>query len=249
MPRSVDDLPWLLPGDAFPSPEQALTDPDGLLAIGADLAPDTLLRAYRAGIFPWFSDQQPILWWSPDPRMVLFPAHMRCSRSLRKSLRRNPYRFSSDQAFARVIEACAGPRRGADGTWITTEMRDAYTRLHQLGHAHSVEVWLDGELCGGLYGIALGGAFFGESMFSLRPDTSKAALYWLSLMAGPLRLTMIDCQVSNPHLASLGASEIPRQRFITLLRGCLRDHPDRRWSHAPAPLAQYMHDYKLETTV
>lgn len=248
MPRSVDDLPWLAPGDRFPAPEQALDEPNGLLAIGGDLSSATLLAAYRAGIFPWFSDQQPILWWSPNPRMVLFPEQLHQSRSLKKRLRSTPFRFSIDQAFEQVIHACAADRDADGGTWITDGMRDAYIGLHHLGYAHSVEVWLDDQLCGGLYGISLGNAFFGESMFSRRSDASKAALVLLCRLSQPLRLGLIDCQVSNPHLASLGATEIPRSQFLSLIRAMPADANNLHWPHPPAPLAQYLHDYRLEQT-
>lgn len=246
MERSIDDLPWLLPGEPFPAAASALDDPNGLLAIGADLSPDTLLRAYRGGIFPWFSDDQPILWWSPDPRMVLLPEKLHCSRSLRKRLRNTAFEFSIDQAFPRVMSACAAPRDELGGSWITDEMHQAYCRLQQQGHAHSIEVWLDQALVGGLYGVSMGGVFFGESMFSRVSDASKAALTFLCLLADPLGIRLIDCQVSSDHLHSLGAREMPRARFLELLKQAASDEGSALAAHAPAPLAQYLQDYRLE---
>lgn len=223
---------WLDPQDPdapFPPVEHALREPDGLLAIGGDLAPARLLRAYRQGIFPWYSAGQPILWWSPDPRAVLFPDAVNVSRSLRKTLRRAPFEVSLDRAFDAVIAACAGPRPGADGTWITREMQAAYVELHRLGHAHSVEAW-DGEhLVGGLYGIAIGRAFFGESMFSLVPDASKVTFIHLVRQLQDWGFELVDCQVQTGHLARLGARPIARVEFLRLLaRACA--HPD-----IPAP--------------
>ena len=198
-------LPWLDPRDdsqPFPPPSRALTEPDGLLAAGGSLTPRRLLRAYRLGIFPWYSPGQPILWWSPNPRLVLFPECVRISRSLRKTIRKGLFAVTADTAFDQVIEACAGPRAGNPGTWITPEMHRAYGRLHRLGHAHSIETWRQGELAGGLNGVAVGRAFFGESMFSRASDASKVA---------------IDCQVRTAHLSSLGAVDIPRATFLQLL--------------------------------
>ncbi|MFQ5487940.1 MAG: leucyl/phenylalanyl-tRNA--protein transferase [Gammaproteobacteria bacterium] len=201
----------------FPDVSRALADPNGLLAVGGELSPECLVRAYRHGIFPWYSDNQPILWWSPDPRMVLFPDELRISRSLRKTLRRGQYRITLDQAFAQVIEACATQRQEDEGTWITAEMMAAYCQLHRQGLAHSVETWCDGELAGGLYGVAIGKVFFGESMFHRRRDASKVAFVSLVALLDAWDYGLIDCQVATEHLASLGAREIPRQRFIRLL--------------------------------
>ncbi|CAG0927813.1 MAG: Leucyl/phenylalanyl-tRNA--protein transferase [Rhodocyclaceae bacterium] len=203
-------IPWLQPGDPFPPVETALRRPNGLLCAGADLSPDRLLAAYRRGIFPWYSEGEPILWWSPDPRMVLLPEEVKISRSLMKALRRGAYEVRLDTAFAEVIRACAGPRRDQDGTWITPEMQQAYVRLHEMGHAHSVETWIDGTLAGGLYGIALGRAFYGESMFSRVTDASKIALAHLARYLERLGFAVIDCQMKTAHLASLGAREIRR---------------------------------------
>jgi len=211
-------IPWLDGDSPFPPLESARREPNGLLAVGGDLSPRRLLEAYRRGIFPWFSEGDPILWWSPDPRMVLFPEELKISRSLAKALRNRPYEISFDRDFEGVIRACAAPREGQPGTWITPDMRSAYARLHQLGYAHSVEVRVDGELAGGLYGVALGAAFFGESMFARVRDASKIALVHL---VGRLRAEgygMIDCQMRTGHLASLGAREIPRAQFARRLR-------------------------------
>ncbi len=211
-------IPWL-DGDApFPPLTSARKEPNGLLAVGGDLTPRRLLEAYRRGIFPWFSEGDPILWWSPDPRMVLIPAELKISRSLAKSLRNRRFEVRFDSDFASVIRACAAPRDGQPGTWITPEMRNAYLHLHRLGYAHSVETWIDGELAGGLYGVAMGAAFFGESMFSRARDASKIALVHLVRKLEADGYGMIDCQMRTEHLASLGAREIPRARFSRQLR-------------------------------
>lgn len=211
-------LTWLRPDQFdFPSPEQALDEPNGLLAAGGDLSPGRLLAAYRLGIFPWYEEGQPILWWSPHPRTVLLPDEIHISRSLRKTLRRGNYQVTADQCFAQVVEACAGPRAGASGTWITDAMLEAYCELHAMGYAHSIEVWQQGRLTGGLYGVAMGAAFFGESMFSRASNASKIALVHL---AGQLRswgFGIIDCQVETQHLLSMGARSIPRPEFQDLL--------------------------------
>ncbi len=197
----------------FPDPTEA--GPEGLLAAGGDLQPETLLAAYRQGIFPWYAAGEPILWWSPDPRMVLFPAEFHASRRLRRRMRRPDYRFSFDAAFADVIDACAHiPRRGETGTWILPEMIHAYTRLHALGYAHSLEVWQGDALVGGVYGVWLNGIFFAESMFSRVTDGSKMALCRLCEKACRENWKLIDCQFHTSHLASLGAREIPRREFL-----------------------------------
>ena len=206
-------IPWLESGDPFPALERALTEPDGLLAAGADLSPARLLTAYRGGIFPWYSAGQPLLWWSPDPRMVLFPAEFRMPRSLLKRLRRRDYEVRVDTAFETVMRACAAPRDDAAGTWITPDMIAAYCELHRLGHAHSVETWINGELAGGLYGIALGHAFYGESMFARIADASKIALAHLVRRLEQRQFGIIDCQMNTAHLARFGAREIPRREF------------------------------------
>jgi leucyl/phenylalanyl-tRNA---protein transferase len=216
----VRTITWLSPHDApewFPPPEQALEEPAGLLAAGGDLSPARLLAAYRRGIFPWYSPGQPVLWWSPDPRAVLFPEEFRLARSLAKTLRNGGFAASIDTDFTGVVDGCAAPRAASPGTWITSEMRAAYLRLHQLGHAHSIEVRRDGELAGGLYGVRLGRVFFGESMFSRERDASKAALAHLVALCRRNSLAVIDCQLPSRHLASLGARGIPRSQFQALL--------------------------------
>jgi leucyl/phenylalanyl-tRNA--protein transferase len=213
---------WLDPDDPdtrFPDVGLALTEPDGLLAIGGDLSVPRLLEAYRQGIFPWYGQGQPILWWSPDPRLVLFPEALRVSRSLRKTLRKGRFAVTMDTDFPAVINACAGPRDGEEGTWITRAMQVAYIRLHESGHAHSVECRLDGELVGGLYGVAIGRVFFGESMFARTSDASKVAFVWLVRQLQRWGFRLIDCQVHTGHLASLGACDISRQEFSRLLAG------------------------------
>ncbi len=188
-------------------------EPNGLLAAGGDLSVATLLDAYRHGIFPWFSDDDPILWWSPDPRMVMFPPEIRISRSLRKTMRSAKFEITADRAFAQVITACRSPREGQDGTWITDQMVSAYTELHQAGYAHSLETWIDGQLAGGLYGVAIGRAFFGESMFTRVDNASKIALVVLARQLEAWDFGIIDCQMRTDHLAMFGAREIPRTEF------------------------------------
>lgn len=213
------------PVDAFPDPARAERDPNGLLAIGGDLTPARLLSAYRRGIFPWYNHDQPILWWSPDPRLVLLPEALHVARSLRKRLRRGDYQLSLNQAFGAVIRGCAGDRADADGTWLSEAMIQAYVRLHQAGYAHSVEVWSGSELVGGLYGVRLGPVFFGESMFSHRSDASKCAMVLLCQLAREEQIQLIDCQVYTDHLASLGACEISRDAFTQRLDELLTDVP------------------------
>jgi leucyl/phenylalanyl-tRNA---protein transferase len=200
--------------DPFPPVERALPEPNGLLAAGGDLTAPRLLDAYRHGIFPWFNEDDPLLWWSPDPRMVLYPAEFRISRSLYKTLRDKVYEIRADTVFERVMKECAAPRGEEAGTWIHEEMIAAYCELHRLGFAHSVEAWRDGELAGGLYGVAIGRMFYGESMFSRRTDASKAALAHLAAQLRRWNFGMIDCQMNTPHLASLGARAIPRAEFV-----------------------------------
>ena len=205
------------PDTPFPPASMAETDPDGLLAIGGDLSETRLLNAYRAGIFPWFSENQPLLWWSPDPRTLLFPDRLHVSRSLRKTLRRKVFDVTFDTAFEQVIRHCAViPRAGQNGTWITNEMLKAYSSLHRQGHAHSVEVWHGGELAGGLYGVAIGAAFYGESMFSHRTDASKIALVKLVDKLAAAGFLFIDCQVVTGHLLSLGAETVDRTTFLRI---------------------------------
>lgn len=224
-------IPWLHGDEPFPPVSKALKSPNGLLCAGGDLAPGRLLEAYRHGIFPWYSQGDPILWWSPDPRMVLFPGELKVSRSLRKTLARRVFETRVDTAFRAVIEACAEPRGPRGGTWIVPEMIEAYVRLHELGFAHSVESWRDGELVGGLYGIELGRVFFGESMFARAPDASKVALAKLVERLRAAGCRVIDCQQATTHLASLGAREIPRKDFAQLLQDSIQYPPSaQRWS-------------------
>jgi len=213
-------LHWLDPRNPqqpFPPVHLAMRDPNGLLAIGGDLSPQRLLRAYSQGIFPWYNPDEPILWWCPNPRAVLMPAQFHASRSLGKALRRVDYAVSLDLAFSEVLAACAGDRRASRGTWLGEDMQLAYHRLHRHGQAHSVEVWREGALIGGLYGIALGGVFFGESMFSRADNASKIALYWLCRQLLHWDFQMVDCQVSSAHLLSLGAIEVERSQFLRQL--------------------------------
>lgn len=226
-------LHWLDPRDPqqpFPPAHLAMRDPNGLLAIGGDLSVARLIRAYSSGIFPWYNPDEPILWWSPDPRAVLHPGAMRVTRSLHKSVRRADHAVTLDQAFEAVLEACSGPRARGKGTWLGSEMRQAYTQLHERGYAHSVEVWRQGALVGGLYGVALGRVYFGESMFSHATDTSKIALYWLCQQLHAWKFELLDCQVGSEHLKSLGAIDISRERFLNQLRAAVAQPPRTgRW--------------------
>lgn len=206
-------IPWLAGRPDFPSVESALGEPPGLLAAGGALTPDWLLAAYRRGIFPWYNEGEPILWWSPDPRLVLVPSRIRISRSLRRTLTRHRFEVRFDTAFAAVVEGCAAPRDPGGGTWINKEMQAAYLRMHELGYAHSVESWDSGQLVGGLYGMAIGRVFFGESMFSRETDASKVALAHLARYLEEQDFVLIDCQMTTNHLASLGGFEIPRKDF------------------------------------
>jgi leucyl/phenylalanyl-tRNA--protein transferase len=230
-------IPWI-EGDApFPPVQRALKHPNGLLAAGGDLSADRLLEGYRQGIFPWFSDDDPILWWSPDPRMVLVPAELKISRSLAKALRNRPHEIRFDYAFGRVLAECAAPRTDGAGTWITDRMREAYERLHRLGWAHSVETWIGGELAGGLYGVALGRVFFGESMFTRARDASKIALAALVERCATEGIMLIDCQMHTQHLATLGAREIRRREFARLLQELVHyPRAPGRWSGADASI-------------
>lgn len=217
---------------SFPPVENALSEPNGLLAIGGDLTSQRLLEAYSRGIFPWFNEGQPILWWSPDPRMVLFPHELRISRSLRKAIRKTNYEICVDCNFTQVMLACSAPRKGQTGTWIHPQMIAAYTALHEMGLAHCVEIWIDGELVGGLYGVALGKVFFGESMFSRVQDASKIALVHLVKQLQFWQFGVIDCQVRTQHLASLGAQEISRVEFSQKLDSLITAgfEPGSKWN-------------------
>jgi leucyl/phenylalanyl-tRNA--protein transferase len=219
---------WLGPPGSelrFPDPASALDWPNGLLAAGGDLSPERLLAAYRLGIFPWYETGQPILWWCPDPRAVIFPGQLHVSRRLKRFLARRPFTASFDRDFAAVVAGCARLEDPAVGTWITPEMSAAYARLHALGHAHSVEIWSGGDLAGGLYGVSVGRAFFAESMFSRVPNASKAAMVFLVRELRAREFTIMDCQLPSRHLATMGAREIPRREFLALLAASTRESP------------------------
>jgi leucyl/phenylalanyl-tRNA--protein transferase len=219
-------IPWLRPDAPFPPIEAALTDPEGLLAASRDLTPERLLEAYARGIFPWYGKDQPVLWWSPDPRMVLFVDEFRVTRSLRKRVKQQRFEIRVDSAFRSVIEACARtPRPGQGETWITPAIVDAYAALHARGNAHSVEAWREGRLVGGLYGVAIGRMFYGESMFAHEPDASKVALVHLCAILRARGFPLVDCQIETAHLASFGARRIPRRRFAELVAQLVHSAP------------------------
>lgn len=230
-------IPWLAGNAPFPPVERALRSPNGLLAAGGDLSAPRLLEAYRHGIFPWFNPGEPVLWWSPDPRMVLVPGEFKISRSFAKVLRNAAYEVHCDTApstglrtgFEQVMRSCAAPRGIQGGTWINEDMIAAYCALHEMGYAHSVEIWMDGKLIGGLYGIAIGRMFYGESMFSHAGNASKIALAHLARQLERWQFGMIDCQMNTAHLASLGAREIPRSEFIARLQELINCEPVTRW--------------------
>jgi leucyl/phenylalanyl-tRNA--protein transferase len=236
-------IPFLGPADPFPPVEQALDEPDGLLAAGGSLTTKRLVDAYRQGIFPWFNEGDPILWWSPNPRAVLRPARIHVSHSLKKRLKKQAYRITIDRAFARVLDGCAAPRAEETGTWLSPPMRRAYTALHAAGMAHSIEVWMDGELAGGIYGVAIGRMFFGESMFARRTDASKIAMVGVAAQLDRWGFPLIDCQLETEHLVSLGAEAMPRPRFIAEIGRLVTAPPPAAWvmdedlagtpSHAP----------------
>ncbi len=238
------NIKWLSnddPPEAFPEIESAFDVPDGLLAAGGDLSPERLLYAYQHGIFPWYDDGQPILWWSPDPRCVLQPHEFHVSRRLRRSLSRGNFEVSFNQAFGDVIAACAEDRSGQQGTWITDDMAAAFTRLHQQGWAHSIEIWQECRLVGGLYGLAIGRAFFGESMFSRRTNSSKAAMLALCQQLVDNDFEILDCQVESPHLISLGASLMPRNKFSAVLRrACQPGSQFREWPAERRPVHDFL---------
>ena len=232
----MSTLSWLNPDTLeFPDTSLALQDPNGLIAVGGDLSPERILAAYHRGIFPWFNPDDPILWWSPDPRTVVFPNQLHISKSLRKTLRKATYRVTFDNCFEKVMRACAAPRSYADGTWINEDIIQGYCALHERGYAHSVEVWRDEELVGGLYGMALGRVFFGESMFSLADNASKVGFAYLVRQLCAWNFQLIDCQVGSDHLFSLGAVEIPRDEFQQLLVNFTREPNayDLPWSRLP----------------
>lgn len=218
-PDSQAMIPWLAENGPFPSTDKALREPNGLLAAGGDLSTERLLAAYRLGIFPWYNEGEPILWWSPDPRMVLFPEELKISRSLEKRLKKTDYEIRFDSAFHEVILACASAlRRGQKGTWITEDIINGYCKLHGLGYAHSAETWMNGKLVGGVYGVAIGRMFYGESMFHHVTDTSKIAFVRLVQRLQQQGFGMIDCQMKTAHLASLGAKELARPDFLLMLK-------------------------------
>ncbi len=234
-------IPWLTENTPFPPVTQALHTPNGLLAASSELSPERLLAAYHNGIFPWFSPGDPVLWWSPDPRMILVPQEFKVSASLAKVIRNSDYQLRTDTAFEQVMRACSQPHAGQQGTWIDERIISAYCALHHQGYAHSVETWIDGKLVGGLYGIAIGQMFYGESMFSHRSNASKIALAhlarqlarWQSELPMPTRGGMIDCQMSTPHLASLGGKEIPRNEFVARLKELVNCTPVAVWKFDP----------------
>lgn len=228
---------WLTAADtpeSFPPVEDALREPDGLLAAGGDLSTPRIIAAYRQGIFPWYDDGQPLLWWSPDPRCVFRPADLHISRRLRRDLRRSAWEIRVNTAFGDVIRACAGPRRHGQGTWITQDMQTAYERLHAEGWAHSIEVWQDNELVGGLYGLAVGRVLFGESMFSGQSNASKMALLFVDRLLSAGTLGILDCQVQSSHLLTMGAVTMPRAEFVGQLRNlCTPPNPFLDWPATP----------------
>ena len=227
-------IPFLGPSDPFPPVERALDSPNGLLAAGGDLSVPRLIDAYAHGIFPWFSDGDPILWWSPDPRLVLAPSQFPVSRSLKRRLKAPGLRVTADTAFRRVLDECAAPRKNEAGTWLVPAMRRAYQRLHTEGVAHSLEVWQGDALIGGIYGVALGRMFFGESMFSRATDGSKMAMAYLSAQLGRWEFPLIDCQLETEHLVSLGATRLSRRSFVREVARLVREPPTpRRWSLDP----------------
>ncbi len=229
------------PTEPFPPVDQAETEPNGLLAIGGDLSVPRLLNAYRNGIFPWFNPGEPILWWSPDPRAVLIPRRVHLSRSLRKLIRKQPFRISLDQDFSGVILGCAAPRRDTRDTWLVDAMIAAYQELHRAGWAHSVEVWQGETLVGGLYGVALGRMFFGESMFSRASNASKLALVALCQVLDAWGYGLIDCQVASEHLSRMGAMQMPRPQFLQVLKHlCTQPAPQQQWKQEQIPLLEWL---------
>ena len=219
-------IDWLEEGENFPTVTGALKQPNGLLAASRVLRPERVLEAYKRGIFPWFNPGEPVLWWSPDPRMVLRPTEFKLSRSLRQRIRRGGFDVRANVAFDEVMQHCAVPRSGQYGTWIGASMREVYGRLHTEGYAHSIETWMGGELVGGLYGLAIGRVFYGESMFSRRSDASKLALAYLCKALDDCGYALIDCQMETPHLASLGARPVPRAEFVSAVQDLVSCPPD-----------------------
>lgn len=219
---SIRDFPWLSDEERYPFPPASTADMQGIVAMGGNLSPGMLLSAYEQGLFPWYSQGEPIYWWSLDPRFVLYPEKLKISKSMKKLFKKQPWTFSLDQAFPQVIRSCKKvPREGQEGTWITEEMEQAYCELHRLGYAHSAEIWEDEQLVGGLYGVSLGRVFFGESMFAFSSNASKAAFIQLTTILQALEFPFIDCQQHTAHLESLGAEDLPRDRFIDQLKEAL----------------------------
>ena len=241
---SSNRVAWLSPTDppqAFPDIGLALREPDGLLAAGGDLSSERLLSAYRSGIFPWYDEGQPILWWSPDPRCILRPDDIHISRRLAQYVRRSTFVLKFNCAFADVVQFCAGKRKSQQGTWITSDMAEAYLRLHEEGWAHSIEIWENSALVGGLYGLCIGRVFFGESMFSARDNASKFALLGLCRILSRKAFDLIDCQVASQHLETLGASLMPRSEFTQLLRSsCCSETRFDGWPEKDLPVAQLL---------
>lgn len=244
MSRTSPPITWISkddPPEAFPALDTAFAEPEGLLAVGGDLSAERLLYAYRNGIFPWYSEGQPVLWWSPDPRCVLQPGAFHMGRRLRRSLKSSAFLMTFDNSFTKVIDACAAPRKTHTGTWITDDMKLAYCALHRAGWAHSVEVWQKDSLVGGLYGLSIGSAFFGESMFSRVNDASKAAMLALCKELLERKFMVVDCQLSSPHLRSLGATHLPRAAFVALLKqACLPNSQLNLRRTAPRPITDYL---------
>ena len=231
-------IPWIPPGSnaPFPPASEALAEPNGLLVAGADLSPPRLLDAYAGGIFPWYSENEPILWWSPDPRLVIYPGKVHVATRLARRMRGGGFHITLDRAFAEVVQACAAPRERQSGTWITAEMIAAYIRLHELGHAHSLEVWEKGQLSGGIYGVAMGRAFFGESMFHRRRDASKIALVALCAVLQHNDFGVLDCQLESDHLLRMGGQRLARRTFLDLIaRFTAKNLPSGYWHSLPLP--------------
>ncbi len=237
---------WLSPDDppeSFPPVTAALTEPDGLLAAGGDLCTKRLLYAYTHGIFPWYDEGQPLLWWSPDPRCIFMPGDYHVSRRLRRRLRRSTAEIRINTAFSEVIHECAAPRRSEQGTWITPAMINAFIELHQAGWGHSIEIWQSGKLAGGLYGLVIGKTFFGESMFSLATDASKMALLYVANQLKTGAIELLDCQVVSSHLTSLGARVVPRSEFVTRLSSaCDTSESYKNWPDGPIPCSELLSD-------
>jgi leucyl/phenylalanyl-tRNA---protein transferase len=238
----IFQLDGTAPEMRFPNPAHAERDPDGLLAVGGDLTPKRLINAYSQGIFPWYSEHQPVLWWSPDPRTLIFPEQLHVSRSLRRQMRQGGLTLRMDSGYEEVLLGCAAPRRDQNGTWLLPEMREAYLQLYELDIAHSIELWQGKRLVGGMYGLALGAAFFGESMFSRVPSASRIVMVHLCEQLSAHGFHFLDCQVFNPHLGRMGAVQLPRQAYLERLRCALLSEADPRiWSQPSVDCARLAH--------